>query len=140
MSKPKVLFLCTGNSARSQMGEALLRHKAGDRFEAHSAGLEPKGVNPLTVRVLDEIGIDTSSLRSKGVEEYLGRLPVQYLFVVCNDADQRCPAIWPGVSQRFAWPFEDPAACEGTEAEKLAKFRRVRDQISDKLDAWLEIN
>ena len=136
VAKAKVLFLCTGNSARSQMAEALLRKYAGDRFEAYSAGLEPKGVNPHTVRVLDEIGIDTSQHRSKSLREYLGRVNFGYLITVCSDAEQNCP-IFPGVSVRLHWPFEDPAKFEGTHEEKLAKFREVRDQISARLKAWL---
>jgi len=136
IAKAKVLFLCTGNSARSQMAEALLRKYAGDRFEAYSAGLEPKGVNPHTVRVLDEIGIDTSQHRSKSLREYLGRVNFGYLITVCSDAEQNCP-IFPGVSVRLHWPFEDPAKFEGTHEEKLAKFREVRDQISARLKAWL---
>ena len=136
VAKAKVLFLCTGNSARSQMAEALLRKYAGDRFEAYSAGLEPKGVNPHTVRVLDDIGIDTSQHRSKSLREYLGRVNFGYLITVCSDAEQNCP-IFPGVSVRLHWPFEDPAKFEGTHEEKLAKFREVRDQISARLKAWL---
>ena len=136
IAKAKVLFLCTGNSARSQMAEALLRKYAGDRFEAYSAGLEPKGVNPHTVRVLDEIGIDTSQHRSKSLREYLGQVNFGYLITVCSDAEQNCP-IFPGVSVRLHWPFEDPAKFEGTHEEKLAKFREVRDQISARLKAWL---
>ncbi len=133
----RVLFLCTGNSARSQMAEAFLRKYAGDRFEAHSAGLEPKALNPLTVRVMEEVGVDMSGHRSKGVEEYLGKVLFQYLITVCDDADKNCPTTWPGVSQRLHWSFEDPAAFEGTEDEKLAKFRQVRDLIEARIQEWL---
>src|SRR5688500_7247703 len=108
MSLPGVLFLCTGNSARSQMGEAMMRKRAGDRFEVYSAGTEPKGVHPLTVRVLQEVGIDASEARSKGVKELLGKAPVHHLIVVCSDAEQNCPSVWPGVINRMFWPFEDP--------------------------------
>lgn len=137
MSKPKILFLCTGNSARSQMAEAFLRKYADDRFEAHSAGLEPKGLNPLTVRVMGEVGIDLSGQTSKSVEVYLGKTLFQFLVTVCDDADRNCPTVWPGVSTRLHWSFQDPAAVEGTEVEKLAKFREVRDLIDQKIQSWL---
>ena len=137
MSQERVLFLCTGNSARSQMAEAFLRKYANDRFEVHSAGLEPKGLNPLTVKVMNEVGIDISAHTSKGVETYLGKVLFQYLVTVCDDADRNCPTVWPGVNQRMHWSFQDPAAFEGTEEEKLAKFREVRDLIEKKIKEWL---
>ena len=137
MSQERVLFLCTGNSARSQMAEAFLRKYANDRFEVHSAGLEPKGLNPLTIRVMNEVGIDISAHTSKGVETYLGKMLFQYLVTVCDDADRNCPTVWPGVNQRMHWSFQDPAAFEGTEEEKLAKFREVRDLIEKKVKEWL---
>jgi arsenate reductase len=137
MHKQNVLFLCTGNSARSQMGEALLRKHAGDRFDVYSAGTDPKGVNPLTVKALAEVGIDASGHTSKHLKEYLGRLSVSYLIIVCGEADESCPRIWPGVHNRLFWPFDDPAAATGTEEAKLAEFRRVRDQIDAKVRAWL---
>jgi len=136
MNKAKVLFLCTGNSARSQIGEALLRKHAGDRFEVHSAGLEPKGLNPYTAWVLEEIGVDPSQHRSKSLREYLGRVNFGYLITVCSDAEKNCP-IFPGVSVRLHWPFEDPAKAEGSDEEKLAKFREVRDQIDARIQVWL---
>jgi arsenate reductase (thioredoxin) len=132
-----VLFLCTGNSARSQMGEALMRKHGGDRFDVYSAGTDPKGVNPLTIKALAEIGIDASGHRSKNLKEYLGKLPVSYLIIVCGDADESCPRIWPGMRNRLFWPFDDPAAATGSEEEKLATFRRVRDEIDAKIRAWL---
>lgn len=137
MNKQRILFLCTGNSARSQMAEAFLRKYADDRFEAYSAGLEPKGLNPLTVKVMDEVGIDVSGQRSKGVDTYLGKTLFQYLVTVCDDADKNCPTVWPGVNKRMHWSFQDPAASEGTEEEKLAKFREVRDLIESKIKNWL---
>ena len=137
MSKQRVLFLCTGNSARSQMAEAFLRKYAGDTFEVHSAGLEPKGVNPLTVKVMDEVGIDVSTQKSKGIETYHGKMLFQYLITVCDDADKNCPTVWPGVNTRMHWSFEDPANFEGTEEEKLIKFREVRDSIEKKLRQWI---
>lgn len=137
MANPVVLFLCTGNSARSQMAEAFLRKYAGDHLDAYSAGTFPKEINPLTIRVMNEVGVDMSGHRSKDLKEYLGRLPVRVLVIVCSDADQTCPAIWPGVLSRLHWLFEDPAALEGTEEEKLAKFRQVRDQIDQKIQEWV---
>jgi len=137
MTKQRILFLCTGNSARSQMAEAFIRKYADDRFEAHSAGLEPKGLNPLTVKVMDEIGIDISAQTSKGVNTYLGKMLFQYMVTVCDDADRNCPTVWPGVQNRMHWSFQDPAAAEGTEVEKLAKFREVRDLIEKKIKDWL---
>jgi arsenate reductase len=136
MQKKRVLFLCIGNSARSQMAEAFLRKYAGDRFEAHSAGLEPNGLHPLTVKVMEEAGVDISGQTSKGFETYLGKLLFQYLITVCDDAEKNCPTTWPGVSNRLHWHFEDPAAFMGTEQEKLAKFRQVRDQIDQRVKAW----
>lgn len=137
MDKQRILFLCTGNSARSQMAEAFLRKYGDDRFEVHSAGMEPKGLNPLTVKVMDEIGIDVSAQTSKGVETYLGKTLFQYLITVCDDADKNCPTVWPGVNQRMHWSFQDPAAVEGSEQEKLSKFREVRDLIEAKIKIWI---
>ncbi|HEY9078326.1 MAG TPA: arsenate reductase ArsC [Anaerolineaceae bacterium] len=137
MIKPKVLFLCTGNSARSQMAEALLRRRAGDRFEVHSAGLDPSGINPYTVKVLEEIGVDTSVHTSKPLTTYLGKVHFAYLITVCSKAEQRCP-IFPGMGIRIHMPFEDPAAFIGTPEETLAKFREVRDQIDIRLAAWID--
>ena len=137
MDKTRVLFLCTGNSARSQMAEVFLRYYAGDRFEAHSAGLEPKPINPLTLAVMEEIGFDLSEQRSKGVEVYLGKTHFEYLITVCDDADKNCPTVWPGVNQRLHWSFEDPAQFVGTEEQKLAKFRQIRDAIRERVKAWL---
>lgn len=119
------------------MAEAFLRSYAGDRFEAYSAGLEPKPMNPLTVRVMKEANIDVSGQRSKGVGEYLGKVKFQYLITVCDDAEKNCPTVWPGVNRRLHWSFEDPAKFEGTEEEKLAKFREVRDLIDAKIVSWL---
>ncbi|MFM9996422.1 MAG: arsenate reductase ArsC [Phycisphaerales bacterium] len=136
--KPFVLFLCTGNSARSQMAEALLRAKQGDRVEVASAGLEPKGVHPLTRPVLSEIGIDTSAHHSKPTTEFLGRVRVDYAVVVCDHAQRHCPRLQPFAAHNLFWPFEDPAAFEGDKEQKFEKFREVRDQISARIDEWLE--
>ncbi len=132
----RVLFLCTGNSARSIMAEALLRYYAPDRFEVFSAGLEPKGINPYTIRVMNEIGLDVSGGRSKDVMEFLGKVHMGYVITVCSNAEKRCP-IFPFGTQRLHWPFEDPAAFAGTDEEKLAKFRAVRDQIDQRIRTWL---
>jgi len=120
------------------MAEALLHKHAGDRFETHSAGTDPKGVNALTIKALAEIGIDASGTRSKGVKEYLGKILVSQLIIVCGEAEQSCPRTWPGVHNREFWPFDDPAAATGTEEEKLAKFRSVRDQIEAKIVTWVK--
>jgi arsenate reductase len=133
----KVLFLCTGNSARSQMAEAFLRHYAGDRFEAYSAGLEPKDINPYTRRVMNEIGIDISGQRSKSLREYMGQVHFAHLVTVCDHAEQNCPTTFLGFGQKQHWSFEDPAAFEGSDAEKLAKFREVRDQIGQRVQVWV---
>ncbi len=138
MDKQNVLFLCTGNSARSQMAEAFLRKYGADRFEAFSAGLEPKRMNPFTIQVMKEIGIDVSGQRSKGVDEYLGKVLFQYLITVCDDAEKNCPTVWPGVNQRLHWSFEDPAKLQGTNDQKLAKFRQVRDLMEQKIISWLK--
>lgn len=127
----RVLFVCTGNSARSVMAEALLRHHGGDRFEVFSAGTEPKGVNPLTLRVLAEAGIDASFARSKSVHEFLGQ-PFDYVVTVCDQARQSCP-VFPGVHESMHWGYEDPAAVEGSEDERLAAFRRVCIQIAERV-------
>jgi arsenate reductase len=137
MEKQRVLFLCTGNSCRSQMAEAFLRRYAGEHFEAYSAGLEPKPINPLTIQVMDEIGFDLSGQTSKGVDVYLGKVLFKYLITVCDEAEKNCPATWPGVNSRMHWSFEDPAKFEGSPEEKLAKFREVRDLIQAKIIAWL---
>lgn len=129
MAKANVLFLCTGNSARSQMAEAFLRYYAPDLFNAYSAGLEPRGMNPFTVKVMEEKGINLDGQYSKSLREYLGKQLFAYLVTVCADAEAKCPTVWPGVQYRLHWKFDDPAAFEGTDDQKLAKFREVRDQI-----------
>jgi arsenate reductase len=133
-----VLFLCTGNSCRSQMAEAFLRHMAGNRFKVLSAGLDPAAeVHPLAVRVMAEKGIDISGQRPKSVKAYLGRETAQIVITVCDRAAQRCPTTWPGALERIHWPFDDPAAFEGDEPAKLVKFREVRDQVEQRLRTWL---
>ena len=135
--KLRVLFLCTGNSARSQMAEAFLRRYGGDHFEAYSAGLEPKGINPLTIQVMEEIGYDLAGQRSKGVKEFLGSVFIHQLITVCDTAEKNCPTAWPGIINKIHWSFEDPAAFEGSEEEKLVKFREIRDQIEQKVCDWV---
>lgn len=125
--KPTVLFLCTGNSARSQMAEGFLRQVAADRFEIFSAGTEPKGLHPLAVEAMQEVHINISDQRSKDVRQFLGR-PISYVVTVCSSAHEKCP-IFPGTFRFLHWDLDDPAAAEGTHEEKLAVFRRVRDEI-----------
>jgi len=134
--KQKVLFLCTGNSARSQMAEALLRHLAGNRFEVFSAGLEPKGVNPFAIKAINELGVSMEGHSSKLIDVYIGKVDFDYLITVCSNADQNCP-FFPGMGKRLHWPFEDPAAVEGTDEEKLAAFREIRNQIQEQIEKWL---
>jgi arsenate reductase len=136
-SRTKVLFLCTGNSCRSQIAEAWLSTLGGFNFEVFSAGLEPHGVNPLTVAVMEETGYDMSEHRSKHIDEYIGNTNFDYLITVCGNADERCP-YFPGMGTRIHWPFEDPAAFTGPEDQKLALFRKVRDQIKRRIQTWLE--
>lgn len=135
--KPRVLFICTGNSCRSQMAEALLRHHAGDRYEAASAGLEPKGIHPLTLIVLQEIGVDTKALQSKDIKTFLGKIPVRYAIIVCDKAKNSCPQVYPFAPQNLFWPFDDPAAFRGNEEDTVNEFRRIRDQIDQKIRSWL---
>jgi len=136
MPKLKVLFLCTGNSARSQMAEAFLRKYGNDYFDVFSAGLEPKGINPFTIQVMEEIEIDMSQHTSKDLKQYLGKTHFGYLITVCDRAEQNCP-IFPGMGMRLHWSFEDPAAFEGKQEDKLAKFREIRDQIDERVRSWL---
>ncbi len=135
MSKPKVLFLCTGNSARSQMAEGYLRHVAADEFEALSAGIEPKGLNPLAVEAMGEIGIDISRQQSKDVREFLGQA-IPYVVTVCDNAKEHCP-IFPRTYSYLHWSLEDPAKATGTHDEKLAVFRQVRDAIAKRIQQEL---
>jgi arsenate reductase len=133
----RVLFVCTGNSARSVMAEALLRRVGGDRFQVSSAGTEPKGINPLTLRVLAEVGIDASWARSESVTQYLA-WPFDYVITVCDQAKENCP-VFPGVHRSLHWDFEDPAAAEGNEEQRLAVFRRVLGLIGERIDAFVAL-
>jgi arsenate reductase (thioredoxin) len=133
----RVLFVCTGNSARSVMAETLLRSRGGADFEVHSAGTEPKGINPLTLRTLAEAGIDASGARSKSVTEYLGQR-FDYVVTVCDQARQVCP-VFPGVHESLHWGYEDPAEATGTEEERLAVFRRVFIQIGERINQFIPL-
>jgi len=119
------------------MAEGFLRHYAGDEYEVYSAGLEPRPVNPLAVDVMREVGIDISGQTSKGVRDYLGRVHFGFIITVCTDAERECP-IFPGVSIRLHWPFDDPAAAAGSDDERRQVFRRVRDEIDAAVRAWIE--
>lgn len=133
----RVLFVCTGNSARSQIAEALLGQIGGTDFEVHSAGTEPKGVNPYAIRVLAERGIDWSGATSTSVAEYLGQ-PFDYVITVCDRARQSCP-VFPGSYNSLHWGLEDPAEVEGTDAEKLAAFERTAMELTQRLRPFVEV-
>ena len=135
MNKTRVLFLCTHNSARSQMAEGLLRRLAGDRFEVHSAGTEATSVRPLAARAMAEIGADVSDQESKTLDRYLGEL-FDYVVTVCDDANEACP-VFPGAKKRLHWSFPDPSRVTGTEEERLAVFRAVRDEIHARMEREL---
>lgn len=140
MRKQKVIFLCTQNSARSQMSEGFLRHLAGDRFEVFSAGIEPTGeVHPCAVEAMAEVGIDISDQYPKGLRTYLGKEFFNYLIIVCARAEEQCPKTFPGVGTTFSWVFEDPRSDESLPYDSmLERFRDVRDQIEMRVRGWLE--
>jgi arsenate reductase len=133
--RARVLFLCTHNSARSQMAEGLLRQLAGDRVEVHSAGTEATRVRPLAIRAMDEVGVNISEQESKTLDRYLHE-PFDYVITVCDEANEACP-FFPGAQSRLHWSFEDPSKAEGSEEERLVVFRRVRDGIRDRVQAEL---
>jgi arsenate reductase (thioredoxin) len=132
---PDVLFLCTGNSCRSQMAEGWLRHLAGDRFRAYSAGLKPGAVHPLAIEVMREAGVDISSQQSKDVASLLGH-HFSHVITVCDRARDSCP-VFPGNAIREHWPIEDPATAEGSQAERLRVFRATRDEIGGRVRGFL---
>ena len=137
VTNPIVLILCTGNSCRSQMAEGFLRQFQGDKYEVHSAGMEPKeAVHPMAIRVMKEVGIDIADYRPKSTRDFLGKAPVRHLLIVCNNANQTCPRIWPGSFTRTYVPFDDPAEFVGSEEETLQVFRRVRDEIGEAMKTW----
>jgi len=133
--KHKVLFLCTGNSARSQMAEGLLRYLVGDQMDVFSAGTKPSTVNPLAIRVMQARGLDISHHRSKHLDEFRSQ-PFDYVITVCDKAAESCP-VFPGPAQRIHWSFPDPAAVEGDEATRLQAFRQIRDALEAQLRDWL---
>ena len=137
--KQNILVLCTGNSCRSQMADGFLRQMAGDRFDVFSAGTDPKPeVHPLAVMVMQEAGVDISNQHPKDLKQYLGRMPVRHLIIVCSDAGESCPRVFPGMTERIFWPFDDPAKFVGSSEETVAEFRRVRDQIRTRVREWLK--
>ena len=131
MPKQRVLILCTGNSARSQMAEGLLRHDAGDRFEVFSAGTKPTHVRPEAITVMQELGIDISCHRSKSVDDFAGQ-DFDYVVTVCDNAKASCP-VFPAGTRQIHWSFDDPAAVEGSQEERLAAFRRIRSELRERL-------
>lgn len=137
--KQKVLFICVHNSARSQMAEAWLNHFCGEQFEAESAGLSPGTLNPLAVKVMQEVGIDISHKKTQAVFDLVkaGKM-YAYVVTVCDESSaEQCP-IFPGVTQRLHWSFPDPSALTGTEEDKLAKTREIRDLIKAKIESWCQ--
>ena len=133
-----ILVLCTGISCRIQMTEAFLRQKAGDRFPCFSAGTEPADeIHPLVHTVMREKGIELEGQVPNDYHDYLGRIPVHTLIIVCDGAAEACPAVWPGVMERLIWSTDDPAAFEGDDEAVLAEFRRVRDELEARVDGWL---
>lgn len=136
--RPAVLFLCTGNSCRSQMAEGWLRHLAGDRYEALSAGIEPRPIHPMAVKAMAEVGIDICVQRSKSAAEFFGRKAIRIAVFVCAKAERECPIVYPFTMQTLSWPLEDPAAFAGTEEENSARFADVRDRLGALITAWLE--
>jgi arsenate reductase len=135
-TKERVLILCTGNSARSQMAEGLFRTALGDRFEVFSAGTRPSSVRPEAIAAMNEVGIDISGHRSKSVDEFRGQ-EFRYVITVCDNAKESCP-VFPGRTERIHWSFEDPAAVVGTEDQRKAAFRRIREQIAERIRSFAE--
>jgi arsenate reductase len=132
----RVLILCTGNSARSQMAEGILRHDGGDSFEVSSAGTHPTKVRPEAIAVMNELGIDISGHRSKSVDEFQDQ-EFDYVITVCDNAKQNCP-VFPAKTQRLHWSFEDPAAVQGSDDVRIEAFRRIRDEIRAKFTGFLQ--
>jgi arsenate reductase len=134
----RVLILCTGNSARSQMAEGLLRRDGGASFEVASAGTKPSSVRPEAIAAMREIGVDISGYRSKSVDEFTGQA-FDYVITVCDNARESCP-VFPAATKRIHWSLDDPAAAQGTEEQRLAEFRRVRDQLRTLLRRFAQEN
>lgn len=137
MPKQNVLFVCTGNSARSQLAEALLRHHAGDLFEVYSGGTNPRPINPLTLRVLQEINLPTDELRAKRAETFRGGMSFRYVISLSGGPAWMCVANWPNTIERLFWTFENPASTEDTDEDPLERFRDVRDQIEARIQSWV---
>ena len=135
MKKKRVLILCTGNSARSQMAEGLLRDMAGDKFDVESAGVAPSAVRPEAITAMGEVGVDSSSHHSKSVDEFVDQ-QFDYIITVCDNARESCP-VFPGRAERIHWSFDDPASVDGSDEEKLGAFRRVRDEIRERFQKFL---
>lgn len=136
MALKKVLFLCTGNSCRSQMAEGFLRNMAGDKFEVFSAGVKPTQVNPLAIQVMAEVDVDISKHRSKSATEFIGQ-QFDYVITVCDNANQTCP-IFPGKYEKVHWDLKDPAEAQGSEVERMVIFREMRNEIRQKIEEWIE--
>ena len=133
----RVIFVCTGNSARSQMAEAILRREGGDAFDVVSAGVDPRGVHPLTVRVLGDVGVDISGARSKSVMDFVGQ-PFDYVVTVCDRARESCP-YFPGGQETLHWGFDDPAEATGSEAQRRAVFERVLGEVSHRVRTFIPL-
>jgi arsenate reductase (thioredoxin) len=139
MRKTKVLFLCTQNSARSQMAEAFLRKHGGDRYEVYSAGCRVADeIHPCAIEAMEEVGIDIGDQYPKGLRTYMGKMGFNYSIIVCARAERDCPKTFPGVGTRLVWIFDDPRGEDVPEGERLEKFRQVRDEIEAKILHWLE--
>lgn len=136
MAQKRTLFLCTGNSCRSQMAEGFLRYMAGDKFEVFSAGVKPTQVNPLAIQVMAEVDIDISKHRSKSATEFIGQ-QFDYVITVCDNANKTCP-IFPGKYEKIHWDIKDPAEAQGSEAERMVVFRAIRDEIRQKIEKWIK--
>jgi arsenate reductase len=136
MNKKRILFLCTGNSARSQIAEGFLRHMAGDKFQVYSAGVKPTQINPLAIKVMAEVGVDISEHRSKSAMEFIGQ-EFDYVVTVCDNAKQTCP-VFPGHYEKLHWSLDDPAEAEGSEEDKLRVFRKIRDKIKDNVLTFIK--
>ncbi|MBD3214611.1 MAG: arsenate reductase ArsC [Candidatus Lokiarchaeota archaeon] len=136
MNKKNIVVLCTGNSCRSQMAEAFFNKYGSDRYNAYSAGIEPHSIHPNTIKVLEEVGFDWSDHTSKHIRDLMKKIDIDILITVCSSAKESCPTIL-GVQEELHWPFQDPAAFEGSEEESLAFFRKIRDQIESKVKSWL---
>ncbi len=132
-----VLFVCTHNSARSQMAHGWLKHLGADQFRVYSAGVKPGTLHPMAVKAMAEVGIDIADHVAEGIDKYLGHIPIYHLITVCDKAGQSCPRVWPGAPKREHWSFDDPSSATGSDEQKLDMFRQVRDEIRKKIEAWI---